>query len=65
MDDDNEPEDYVALCELKEFIDLISYNPASYDKKINFITDVLNSWCTEDPETITECCVNSIVDQVR
>lgn len=64
LDDDDQPDDYVALCELKEFIDLISYNPASYDKRINHITDALNNWSSEDPETITECCVNSIVDQV-
>lgn len=63
-DDDSEPDDYVALCELKEFIDLISFNPARYEDRVGYITDLLNSWYEEDPDTILECTVNLIVDQV-
>ncbi|XP_074605606.1 polyadenylate-binding protein-interacting protein 1-like [Brevipalpus obovatus] len=62
-DDDSEPDDYVALCELKEFIDLISFNPARYEDRVGYITDLLNSWYEEDPDTILECTVNLIVDQ--
>ncbi|XP_053202032.1 polyadenylate-binding protein-interacting protein 1-like isoform X2 [Panonychus citri] len=60
---DTEVEDYVALSELKEFIDAISSNPAQYDAEINYITEVLNNWITEDPDIIMQCIVNTIVDQ--
>ncbi|XP_015790489.1 polyadenylate-binding protein-interacting protein 1 [Tetranychus urticae] len=60
---DSEVEDYVALSELKDFIDAISSNPAQYDTELNYITEVLNNWITEDPDIIMQCIVNTIVDQ--
>lgn len=62
-EDDSEADDYVALNELKDFIDTISSNPAEYDHLLPYITDVLNNYVSEDPDIILECVVNNIVDQ--
>ncbi|RWS31312.1 Polyadenylate-binding protein-interacting protein 1-like protein [Leptotrombidium deliense] len=59
----SEPDDFVALNELKEFIDLISSQPAQYETQLPFLTDVLNNWIEEDEEIIMLCVVNTIVDQ--
>jgi hypothetical protein len=60
---DLEPDDYVALNELKEFIDTISSQPGRYDSLVGHVTDVLNNWMEEDEEIILLCVVNTIVDQ--
>lgn len=60
-----ETDDFVALNELKDFIDSISSQPAKYETHLPYITDVLNSWMDEDVDYIMECTVNTIVDQVN
>jgi hypothetical protein len=62
-EEDSEGDDYVALNELKDFIDTISSNPAEYDHLLPYITDVLNNYVSEDPDIILECVVNNVVDQ--
>jgi polyadenylate-binding protein-interacting protein 1 len=53
----------MALSELKEVIDSISSQPASYEDLIIHITDVLNNCVDEDEEIVLQCVVNNIVDQ--
>lgn len=65
----NDPEsdfdDYFALNELKEFIDQVSSTPGAYDSYIHNVTEVLNNCIDEDEDTILQCIVNLIVDQVQ
>jgi len=63
-ENDLEPDDYVALNKLKEFIDTISSEPAQYEDQLDFITATLNLGMEEDADIIMQCVVNTIVDQV-
>ena len=60
---DVDGEDYV-MSELKEVIDCISAQPATYETYIAHITDLLNNCVDEDEDIVLHCVVNSVVDQV-
>lgn len=58
-----EPEDFVALSELRDFIDTISIKPNKFDSHLPYLTDIMNNWIGED-DVVMESVVNTIVDQV-
>lgn len=62
--DHPESEDFVALSELREFIDRISVKPNRYESLLPGLTDVMNNWIAEE-EIVIESVVNLIVDQVN
>ena len=62
--DDPEQDDFIALNQLRDFMDTIAENPAEYETLLPQITEVLNHWTSEDPDIILHCVVNNIVDRV-
>lgn len=62
--DELEPDDYLALSELKEVIDNISSTPSNYEGLVVHITEILNNCVDEDEDIVLQCVVNTIVDQV-
>ncbi|XP_054161660.1 polyadenylate-binding protein-interacting protein 1-like [Oppia nitens] len=57
-----DPEDFIAVTYLKEFIDLITIKPNKYDNQITFLTDTINAYIDEDTDVML-MLVNTIVDQ--
>lgn len=60
---DLESDDFLALAELKEFIDQVSSTPHLYDVYIENLTELLNSGLDEDEDVVLQCITNTIVDQ--
>ena len=60
----HEIDDMLGLTQLKLFVELVSSEPARYDKEIDLITDVLNSELESDEDLTVAIVVNYIIDHV-